>query len=239
MPNLGTIKQMRKLDQRELFYNSFQGFEESLSAYDTARRVEVLTKDFLGPDRLRGKYALDVGAGLGFFSKAMRDLGADVLSTDLAPNLVEKIRERVGCAAVCADALALRNQFGEETFDIVLSSEAIEHTPDPNAALREMAAVLKPGGYLSLSTPNLLWYPVVRISTLLKARPFEGLENFSTFGSIGRTLSSCGLTIIEQRGLHLFPFQFGMHRLSRWADEHLQLARPLMINLCVLAQKTL
>jgi len=28
-----------------------------------------------------------------------------------------------------------------------------------------MIAVLKPGGYLSLSTPNLLWYPVVRAAT--------------------------------------------------------------------------
>ena len=228
---------MRSIDKRELFYDSFDGFEESLSVYDTSRRVEVLIGQFLGAEKLKGKKVLDVGAGLGFFSKAMSEMGADVLATDLAPNLVEKIKQRVGCPSVCADALALEKQFGQGAFDVVISSEAIEHTPDPNAALREMAAVLKPGGLLSVSTPNLVWYPVVRGATLLKARPFEGFENFSTFGSMRKTLEGCGLTIVKEQGLHLFPFQLGMHGVSRWMDGNLQGLRGLMINLCVLAQK--
>ncbi len=136
-----------------------------------------------------------------------------------------------------ADALGLVEHFGPQRFDLVVSSECIEHTPDPPRALRQMARVLKPGGYLSLSTPNLLWWPAVRLATALKLRPFDGLENFSTWGSIARALTAEGMSVERRKGLHLFPFQFGLHSLSRWFDEHAQFARSLMINLCVLARK--
>ena len=43
--------------------------------------------------------------------------------------------------------------------------------------------------------------------------------------------------MVTLRGLHLFPFQFGMHGLSRWCDAHLQTFRLAMINICVLARK--
>jgi hypothetical protein len=100
-----------------------------------------------------------------------------------------------------------------------------------------MAGVLAPGGYLSASTPNLLWLPAVRLATAIGTRPFDGHENFSTWGSLARALADGGLTVERREGLHLFPFQLGLHRLSRWCDRHLQALRALMINLCVLARK--
>ena len=156
----------------------------------------------------------------------------------LGPGLVRRTRERVACTGVVADALALEEQFGRNSFDLVVSSECIEHTPDPDAALRQMIAVLRPGGYLSVSTPNVVWWPVVRLATAIGARPFDGLENFSSWPSISRAISESGATIVQQRGLHLFPFQLPLHSLSRWCDRHLQPLSGLMINICVLAQKT-
>ncbi len=100
-----------------------------------------------------------------------------------------------------------------------------------------MLAVLKPGGLLSLSTPNIVWQPVVRAATRLKLRPFDGYEHFSSWASLRRTVQGHGGEIVRERGLHLFPFQFGLHALSVWCDEHLQAARGLMINICLLARK--
>jgi 2-polyprenyl-3-methyl-5-hydroxy-6-metoxy-1,4-benzoquinol methylase len=43
-----------------------------------------------------------------------------------------------------------------ETFDIVVSCETLEHVPSPQAAVRELARVLRPNGLLVLSVPNYL-----------------------------------------------------------------------------------
>ncbi len=212
-------------------------FRTALSEYDTQRRIEILVERFLGRDRLRGRSVLEVGAGFGFFSDRVQRLGGVVTATDIGPHLLEEIRRTVGCCTECVDALSLTEHFGRDTFDVVLSSECIEHTPDPMAAVAQMAGVLKAGGYLALSTPNILWSPVVRVATLAKFRPFDGLENFSSFGRIRRTLRKCNVRVVEEYGLHLFPFQLPLHSVSRWCDKHLQCLRTLMINICILGQK--
>jgi len=180
---------------------------------------------------------LDVGCGIGHFSQRLMDRGAEVTACDLGPNLVEQTRQRVGCRAVVADALELVRQFGRDRFDVVVSSECIEHTPDPSEALRQMAAVLRPGGWISVSTPNLLWYPIVRAATVLKLRPFDGHENFSTWRGMRRTLAESGVEVVSEKGIHLIPFQLRLHRLSRWLDQRLQSARFGMINICLLGRK--
>ena len=212
-------------------------FEPALSAYDTGRRVEVLVDEFLPASAVAGKTVLDVGCGLGFFSERLANRGAVVTACDLGPGLVERTRQRAGCRAVVADALELTRDFGLDRFDVVVSSECIEHTPDPDRALRQMMAVLRPGGYLSVSTPNVVWWPVVRLATAVGARPFEGLENFSSWRSLRRAIEGAGGLVLREQGLHLFPFQLGLESLSRWSDRHLQCFRGAMINLCVLAQK--
>lgn len=228
----------RQFDERELSHDRLgDRFAEALSDYDTMRRVETLVDGFLSDEMVCGKATLDVGCGLGFFSERLAQRGGDVIACDIGPSLVERTRQRAGVRAEVADALRLVDHFGTERFDLVVSSECIEHTPSPAEALRQMADVLKPGGYLAFSTPNLLWYPVVRAATLLKARPFEGYENFSTWRSLRTTLDLSGIDLVREFGLHLFPFQLRLHGLSRWADDHLQALRGLMINICILGRK--
>lgn len=212
-------------------------FATALSSYDTRRRVETLVDTFLTADMVAGKSALDVGCGLGFFSQRLKERGAFVTACDLGPTLVEHTRKQVGCAAVVADVMSLTEQLGRASFDLVVSSECIEHTPDPREALRQMAGVVRPGGYLAVSTPNILWSPVVRAASMLKLRPFDGHENFSSWRSIRETLQGAGIELVREQGLHLFPFQFGLHGLSTWCDQHLQVLRGAMINVCVLGRK--
>jgi len=229
---------MREPTHEELSHERLgERFATALSSYDTTRRVEVLVDDFFEDDQLRGARTLDVGCGLGFFSQRLAERAAIVTASDLGPGLVEKTCQRVGCEGVVADALALVETFGAERFDVVVSSECIEHTPDPARALREMVRVLRPGGLLAVSTPNLLWQPVVRLASRLHLRPFDGLENFSTKESMTRAVNEAGASVLRVEGLHLYPFQFRLHGLSRWCDRHLQPLRPLMINICLLARK--
>ena len=212
-------------------------FAAALSDYDTTRRVEVLVDDFLTDAALVGKRVLDVGCGLGFFSKRLAERGAQVTACDLGPSLVRRTRDFVGCESVVADAMQLVRHFGEQSFDGVVSSECIEHVPQPAEALRQMIRVVKPGGFLSISTPNVLWRPIVQTATMLRLRPFDGHENFSSWQSLRRVFQSSGAVVRREVGVHLFPFQIPLHSLSRLCDRHLQCLRPLMINICMLAQK--
>lgn len=212
-------------------------FAAALSNYDTQRRVEVLIDDFLGQTELAGLRVLDAGCGLGFFSARLKHFGADVLATDIGPGLVEKTRREVGCEGEVADVLQLCDHFGQDRFDGLVSSECIEHTPQPREALRQMIQVVKPGGFISISTPNFIWWPVVKAATLLRLRPFTGHENFSSWSGLRQVLESNGAVVVRQYGLHLFPFQLPLHRFSTWCDQHLQALRGVMINICILARK--
>jgi len=214
-----------------------ENFARLLSDYDTTRRLEVLIDDFMSPLDLRGKRALDVGCGLGFFAQRLVERGAIVTACDIGPTLVELTRKRAGCECIVVDALHLRDHFGDEQFDIIVSSECIEHTCDPRAAVNQMLAVLKPGGVISLSTPNVLWEPIVKGATAVKIRPFDGLENFSSWGGLRQLFVANGVSIMAEKGLHLFPFQIPLHGLSRWCDAHLQALKGGMINICISGRK--
>ena len=74
------------------------------------------------------------------------------------------------------DACALT--IPDSSFDVVISSECIEHVPHPEKALREMARVLKPGGFILVTTPNKVWYPVLWLSMVSGIRKFAGRENW-------------------------------------------------------------
>jgi len=215
-----------------------EAFAEALSGYDTSRRVRVLIDDFLTDGMVRGRRILDVGCGLGFFSERLVQRGAHVVACDIGPSLVEKTRQRARCEAVVADAMRLLDYFDPNAFDGVVSSECIEHLPEPLVALAQMVEVVRPNGFLSISTPNLLWYPVVRLATILGLRPFDGHEHFSTWRSLRRALATAGAPVEREYGLHLFPFQVPLHGLSTFLDQQLQGMRQSMINLCVLARKT-
>ncbi len=213
------------------------GFSGALSDYDTQRRVEVLIGDFLADEDLNGKEVLDVGCGSGHFSHALKMRGAHVTACDIGPNLVAHVAATVGCNAVVADAMSLSAKFGCGRFDLVVSSECIEHTPDPIKCLSEFSKVLKPNGLLVVSTPNLLWQPVVRLASRIRARRFDGLENFISWSAFRDALEGNGVGILRESGLHLFPFQIPFHGVSRWCDRNLQRLSFVMINMCIMGRK--
>jgi SAM-dependent methyltransferase len=116
----------------------------------------------------------DVGAGPGWFSHRMsehlsRDLGLDprgrVLACDLFPRTFEV--EGLECLATGPDG---RLPFPDASVDAAVSIEVIEHVEDPFAFLREIARIVKPGGRVIVSTPNVLSLSS-RVRTLLWGFP--------------------------------------------------------------------
>jgi SAM-dependent methyltransferase len=105
-----------------------------------------------------GWHVLDVGCGTGNASLAAAARGAVVSAVDPSPGLVDLARERAEAAgaavqAVVAPAEAL--PFTDRAFDAVISSFAVIFAPEPEAAVREMVRVARPGAVVALTT----WLP--------------------------------------------------------------------------------
>jgi len=96
--------------------------------------------------------ALDLGSEDGSLAAAWRRAGRYTLLLDLDPRLLRAAGER----GVTADAMRL--PLADASFDLVVLSAILEHLPDPSAAVREAARVLRPGGRIVAYVP---WDKVV------------------------------------------------------------------------------
>jgi SAM-dependent methyltransferase len=94
--------------------------------------------------------------------------------------------------------------FGTDHFDVVVSSECLEHTPRPTDAIAQMIGVLKPDGLLSLSTPNRVWQPIARLASRLEATSIRWIRELQ-FVSVD-AIESCGAFVAAARGQHFVPF---------------------------------
>jgi SAM-dependent methyltransferase len=100
---------------------------------------------------LRTGLILDLPAGDGVNCRNLLSAGFSVRGADLFP-------ERYHVEGATCDSVDITQPLPYEdgSFDGVLHSEGIEHISDQVSVLHELARVLKPGGALIVTTPNLL-----------------------------------------------------------------------------------
>jgi methionine biosynthesis protein MetW len=97
---------------------------------------------------------LDVGCGSGnSYAVEIARRGASWVGVDVSENAVEAARATGLDARVIDDAAEL--PFPDESFDLVLCIEVLEHLFSPHRAASEIRRVLRPGGRLVCSTPNV------------------------------------------------------------------------------------
>lgn len=112
------------------------------------KRVQKLVIDLLKQEE-PGKL-LDIPCGSGQLSKYLEEAGFDVYRADINPDVVEVGAEKF----VKADLNGVIG-FSSDAFDYCICIEGIEHTFNPNNVVKELSRVLKAGGILYLSTPNV------------------------------------------------------------------------------------
>jgi len=104
--------------------------------------------------RLPQARILDLGCATGWLSAQLAEFG-EVVGTDIADASITEARERYPHVRFeCEDFSASSRVNGE--FDIVVSLETLSHVADQTAFIRRIRDVLKPGGYLILTTQNRL-----------------------------------------------------------------------------------
>lgn len=179
---------------------------------------------------LRGARVADIGCGGGLLSEALAKAGARVTAIDLAPEVLEvaKLHLHETSAALPAPlAIDYRLCASHElaaaepaAFDAVCCMELIEHVPDADALVGDLAALLKPGGRLFVSTvnrtPASFAAAIIGAEYVARLLP-RGTHDYRQFvkpSELAALLRRRGLALDELTGVSYNPFR-RVARLSR------------------------
>lgn len=165
------------------------------------RRVDML-KEKLEP----GDRVLEPGCGTGYFTRELVDTGAQITAIDISPDLLEEARRGITSSNVIfKEDNAYAMSFESETFDHIIGSSVLHHL-DIKKALTEMYRVLKPGGAIALTEPNMMNPQIALQKNIpsLKRRLGDSPDETAFFrGQIRRLLKKAGF-----REIKVQPFDF-------------------------------
>jgi 2-polyprenyl-3-methyl-5-hydroxy-6-metoxy-1,4-benzoquinol methylase len=121
--------------------------------------AEHVVRYALGADLCAGKQVLDAGCGVGWGTLLLLESGAaGAAGIDIDLEAVEEARKRVPGADIRQGDLA-ELPWPDESFELVVCFEAVEHVHQQERVLDELVRVLSPGGILMVSSPNPRVYP--------------------------------------------------------------------------------
>jgi ubiquinone/menaquinone biosynthesis C-methylase UbiE len=103
---------------------------------------------------LEGKRILDIGCGVGAFVRRLREFSDEVYGTDIDAENVAKGADQVPNLGL---AVGEAMPFRDETFDVILLHEVLEHVDDDVQTLRESRRILAPGGRIVVFCPNRMY----------------------------------------------------------------------------------
>ena len=195
-----------------------------------------LVREELG--NVAGLRILEVACGRGGFVRELARSGAHVTGCDFSLTALRvgqaKLRAQgdgTSAALIQGDAQAL--PFADESFDVIVSCETIEHVPDVRKALREMWRIARPGAKLFLTTPNYAnlmglydLYARVRHPGRRDDQPFDRRQ---WFPQIRGYVRGAGWTILRSDGtVHQLPIFPGHNPVGLPALESNHLIRRLL-----------
>jgi 2-polyprenyl-3-methyl-5-hydroxy-6-metoxy-1,4-benzoquinol methylase len=131
----------------------------------------------------KGSRILDFGAGEGALSQRLHDMGYRVHSVDVDRERFKALTdfERLNFDnPIDVGSFVMKYR---EAFDLVLGIEVIEHIENPWQYIRDLKALVKPGRYIIITTPNITsWYS--RVNFFLKGRFHQFEDGDRHYGHI-------------------------------------------------------
>ena len=152
-----------------------------------------------------GMRVLDVGCSSGYLARPLVARGCTVVGLERDPDAAREARN------VCEDVLvgdveAMELPFEPGSFDVVLCGDLVEHLRDPEAFLARVRPLLRAGGRLLLTTPNVANW-AIRLGLL------AGRWKYTERGILDRThthLFTCATLVetLERAGYHIVELDF-------------------------------
>jgi 2-polyprenyl-3-methyl-5-hydroxy-6-metoxy-1,4-benzoquinol methylase len=141
--------QMKQADTQQFDYST-DYFEKMASGWNRISFPIIAPFAREGLALFSPESILDVGCGNGIYGNVLRENRAKLFGIDMSPESVELCKS--GGYNHVIQCPAQRIEYGDEKFDMVFSSEVLEHVEDYEQMLKEIHRVLKPGGGLILTT---------------------------------------------------------------------------------------
>ncbi len=143
----------------------------------------------------------DISCGIGYGIPELKRVAKTIIAIDSSPDSLMLASKRIDDFNIRFLQKDLDNDdlipdVKEGSVDAVISFETIEHLIDPNRAISQFSRILRPGGYLICSVPNVLSEPRT-VACLPRNRCHKQLFNF---GSLRRMIQSHGMQVVYRLG---------------------------------------
>lgn len=165
------------------------------------------------------KTVLDVGCATGYLAQTLNAFGNTVSGVEYDPEAAKTAEQHMVRVDVAdLDHADLVEIADGRTFDVVVFGDVLEHLRDPIPTLRQSRHLLKPGGYIVISIPNIS-HGDVRMSLLLGRFQYRNLGlldnthlRFFTRATLTELLSDAGFVATEVRTTkaELFTTEIGV-----------------------------
>ncbi|WP_432456770.1 class I SAM-dependent methyltransferase [Cellulomonas iranensis] len=182
-----------------------------MSQYDTTLDLSVSNTSHAQVISMvpAGSEVLDVGCATGYLAEALVARGCTVSGIEYDADAAEKARRHLAHLVV-GDLMTMdvAAQFAGRTYDVLVFADVLEHVTDPVDVLRRLLTLLRPGGSVVLSIPNVT-HGSLRLALL------QGRWQYTEVGLLDRThirfftrkavlelLSAAGLAAVDFRGTY-------------------------------------
>ncbi len=124
-----------------------------------------------------GKRCLDVGCGDGQIVKIVRDKFSEIHGCDISIIALNEAK-KAGMLTVCSDLNDGYIPYKDNLFDYISALEVLEHVWDPFKLIKEIRRILKPGGRLILTTPNIRYFRNIHTLIFRGSFPHTSTDSF-------------------------------------------------------------
>jgi 2-polyprenyl-3-methyl-5-hydroxy-6-metoxy-1,4-benzoquinol methylase len=192
LPSRANIKPSDDVDPLPHYYRPVIG-------WFFRRRLEIGLEML---DREHYPRVLEVGYGSGVLLKTLATFSTELCGVDFHSNIapVEEMMKREGFQARLGQGDILKLNFPKDTFDAVFCYSTLEHVPDTDQAVSELARVLKPDG------TAIIGFPTVNLTMdlLFHILGCNDIEHHHVSGH-NKILASCRRIMQVERVRHLPP----------------------------------
>ena len=169
---------------------------------------------------------LEVGVGTGLSLPDYKP-HLEITGIDLAPEMLQKARERVKSEGLenvkgLYEMDAGNLEFADNSFDTVVAMYVITVVPDPEKVMRELARVCKPGGEVMLVN-HFSQDDGVRGWVERKMAPFADLVGWHSLFDVSRVMICDELKLMDRRSLR----PWGIFTMMRFRKETNAKRRPI------------
>ncbi len=145
------IKEKQKL----YGFNYFDGGAANYSLYNWQIYALYMKPIALAISKVfRPKCVLDIGCAKGFLVKAFQKIGIEAFGVDISKYAISNSPSLIRDRLYILDIETQPQPFPDNYFDLACAIEVFEHLKEFNFVLKEIARVLKSGGYVILATPT-------------------------------------------------------------------------------------